>query len=247
MSAPEVAPPARLAPGAVHVWRVRLDDAEAARTLRPLLSNDERARADRFYTEELRVRFTVAHGWKRRILARYVDARPASLAFACAEHGKPSLVDADVHGVHFNLSHSADLALVAVRRGGPVGVDVEYWRREVEHLEIADRFFSPKECRALLALAGDPRAVTAGFFAAWSRKEAYLKATGDGISRGLQHFDVTLTPGEPAALLADRLDPDATRRWVLTSLDVAPDYSAALVSETPLSDVVLLDTESVHA
>jgi 4'-phosphopantetheinyl transferase len=244
MSTPPVPP---LAPGAVHVWRVRLDDAAAAPALRPLLSDDERARADRFYTEDLRVRFTIAHGWKRRILARYVETRPASLAFACAEHGKPSLVDADAHGVHFNLSHSADLALVAVRRGGPVGVDVEHWKRDVEHLEIADRFFSPNECRALFALADDPRAVVAGFFAAWSRKEAYLKATGDGITRGLEHFDVSLTPGEPAALLADRLDPDATRRWVLTSLDVAPSYSAALVSEAPLSDIVLLDTASVHA
>jgi 4'-phosphopantetheinyl transferase len=244
MSAPPVPP---LAPGAVHVWRVRLDDEPAARALRPLLSADERGRADRFIREEHRVRFTVAHGWKRRILARYVESRPARLAFACAEHGKPSLVDSDAHGVHFNLSHSADLALVAVRRGGPVGVDVESWSREIAHLELAERFFSPNECRALSALAGDRRAVVAGFFAAWSRKEAYLKATGDGITRGLDHFDVSLTPGEPAALLADRLDPDATRRWVLTSLDVAPGYSAALVSEAPLADVVLLDTVSVHA
>jgi len=238
-------PAPTLDPGAVHVWRVALDDAAAARAMRPLLSDDERARADRFYAEGHRVRFAVAHGWKRRILAHYAAASPEALAFACAEHGKPSLADAHAHGVHFNLSHSADVALVAVRRGGPVGVDVESWDREVEHLDLAERFFSPDERAALRALAGDEGALVAGFFAAWSRKEAYLKATGHGITRGLHHFDVSLTPDAPAALLADRFDPDATTRWVLTALDVAPGYSAALVSEAPLHDVVLLDTAAL--
>lgn len=232
------------APGVVHVWRVPLADADAARALRPLLSDDERARADRFYREEHRLRFTVAHGWKRRILARYVRAGAEALRFDCGPHGKPALAGLP-DAVHFNLSHSGDLALVAVAAEGPVGVDVERWDDEVEHLALAERFFSPTEREALRALAGDARAVVDGFFAAWSRKEAYLKATGDGITRGLHHFDVALAPGAPARLLADRRDPRATERWVMRALDVAPGYSAAVVAAAPLHDVLLLDTTSL--
>lgn len=230
-----------LAAGAVHVWRVALDDAEQARALRPLLSDEERARADRFYRPEHRVHFAVAHGWKRQILARYAGAPPEGLRFACGAHGKPALEG--VGDLHFNLSHSSHVALIAVAAGGPVGVDVEAWDRAVEHLELAERFFSPAERAELRALAHDRAAVVAGFFAAWTRKEAYLKATGHGITRGLHHFDVTLAPGAPARLLADRLDPDATRRWTLASLDVAPGYSGALVAESPLREVVVLDAK----
>jgi 4'-phosphopantetheinyl transferase len=232
--------PLALDHGVVHVWRVPLADPAAARALRPLLDDEERARADRFYREEHRVRFAVAHGWKRRILARYAGRPASSLRFVCGEHGKPSLAGDGAGDLHFNLSHSGDLALVAVART-PVGVDVERWDAEVEHLELAERFFSPSERGALRALAEDADAVVAGFFAAWSRKEAYLKATGHGISRGLHHFDVTLAPGVQARLLADRLDPAATARWVMHALDVAPGYSAALVAAAPVAHVRVLD------
>jgi 4'-phosphopantetheinyl transferase len=117
---------------------------------------------------------------------------------------------------------------------------VERWDADVEHLDLAERFFSPAERDALRALAGDVHAVVSGFFAAWSRKEAYLKATGHGISRGLHHFDVTLAPGAPARLLADRLDSAATTRWVMRGLDVAANYSAAVVASAPVETVVLL-------
>ena len=227
----------------VHVWRVRLDDPAAARAMRALLSDDERARADRFFRDEHRVRYAVAHGWKRRILSRYVDVAPEALRFTAGVHGKPSLAGgAAASGVHFNLSHSADLALVAVARGGPVGVDVERWDAAVEHLELAERFFSPAERDALRALAADEASVVAGFFAAWSRKEAYIKATGHGITRGLDHFDVSLAPDTPC-LLADRLDPAATERWVLTAVPAAPGYSAALVATAPLDQVVVYDAD----
>jgi len=142
--------------------------------------------------------------------------------------------------VEFNLSHSDDLALVAVARAHQLGVDLERWSEGVEHLELAERFFSPAERDALRALAHAPDLVEAGFFAAWTRKEAYLKATGHGISRGLHHFDVTLAPGEPAQLLADRLDPEATARWSLIALEPAPGFSAALVVASPLGEVLQL-------
>ena len=222
----------------VHVWRVPLDDDARADSYWSLLSEEERRRASRFVRDVHRRRFVAAHGALRSILAAYVNAEPAALDFVSGEHGKPALRDVTGRpSVEFNLSHSDDLALVAVARARAVGVDLERWS-EVEHLELAERFFSPGERDALRALAHAPHLVEAGFFAAWTRKEAYLKATGQGITRGLHHFDVALTPGEPARLLADRLDDAATARWSMIALEPAPGYSAALVVASPIGDVL---------
>ena len=222
----------------VHVWRVPLDDDARADSYWSLLSEEERRRAARFVRDVHRRRFVAAHGALRSILAAYVNAEPAALDFVSGEHGKPALRDVTGRpSVEFNLSHSDDLALVAVARARAVGVDLERWS-EVEHLELAERFFSPGERDALRALAHAPHLVEAGFFAAWTRKEAYLKATGQGITRGLHHFDVALTPGEPARLLADRLDDAATARWSMMALEPAPGYSAALVVASPIGDVL---------
>jgi 4'-phosphopantetheinyl transferase len=232
--------PPPLADDAVHVWRVPLASAAEARALRPLLSDAERIRADRFFRDEHRIRYTIAHGWLRRILSNYDSEEATALVFEEGAHGKPSLAASAAHsGVQFNLAHSAELALVAVTRGRSVGVDLEEWNADIEHIELSERFFSPVERAALRALEGEQDAVVAGFFAAWSRKEAYLKATGEGITRGLHHFDVSLDANQ-AQLLADRLDEHATSRWVMSALDAAPNYSAALVVEAPLRELVLL-------
>jgi 4'-phosphopantetheinyl transferase len=223
----------------VHVWRVPLDDDARAASYWSLLSDDERRRAARFVRDIHRRRFIVAHGALRSILADYVGIEPPALDFVSGEHGKPALRDPTGRPpVEFNLSHSDDLALVAVARAHAVGVDLERWSEDVEHLELAERFFSPGERRALRALAHAPDLIEAGFFAAWTRKEAYLKATGHGITRGLHHFDVALAPGEPARLIADRLDDDATARWAMFALDPAPGYSAALVVASPVGEVL---------
>ena len=159
------------------------------------------------------------------------------MQFVTGEHGKPDLANGrDPLGrtLHFNLSHSSSLALIAVSVDGAVGVDVERWRERIEPLEIADRFFSPFERDQLFALPVEqPEHLLRGFFSTWSRKEAYLKATGHGISRGLHHFDVTVARSHDesdARLIADRLDPGAVERWSMHNLVVAPEYSAALVT-----------------
>lgn len=232
-----------LGAGEVHVWRVSLD--VETDPFQPLLSPDERQRGARFYREEHRRRYVAAHGALRLILGAYVDAAPETLAFELGEHGKPSLREPfDRFGarVEFNLSHSADLALVAVAPDHPVGVDVERWS-EVEHLELAERFFSSAERDELRGLANVTEDLDAGFFAAWTRKEAYLKATGHGITRGLHHFDVTLAPGVEAALLADRLDATATERWTVRSIVPAEGYSGAVVAAAPLRDLKLFDAD----
>lgn len=234
-------PPPPLGAHDVHVWRVPLDDEARAASSRSLLSDEERARAARFVREVHRRRFVVAHGALRIILAGYVGIEPASLTFVAGEHGKPALRSDHLTGrpaVEFNLSHSDDLALIAVAHARPVGVDLERWSEGVEHLELAERFFSPGERDALRALAHRPDLVEEGFFAAWTRKEAYLKATGHGITRGLHHFDVALAPGDPPRLLEDRLDGRASARWSMIALEPAPRYSAALVVASPLGDVL---------
>lgn len=224
----------------VHVWRIRLDAGRASE-LRPLLSSDEQERASRFHFDEHRDAYVVAHGMLRRILSGYCDGQSAEeLVFTVGEYGKPALEHSTIE---FNLSHSGDYALLAVSRGGSVGVDIERWNAEIEHLDLAHHCFSPAERRALQGLDAVKEELVGGFFAAWSRKEAYLKARGDGVAHGLDHFDVTLEPSLAARLIEDRTDATALDRWVMHALDVGHGYSAALVSAAPVDDILLCDAE----
>lgn len=238
------APAPVLLEGIAHVWRIDLgrhpDESDWA-----LLSPEEERRAHRFFADRHRMPFVVAHSALRRILARYTSTPAHALTFLTAENGKPWVDTSETRArrLEFNLSHSGAVGLVAVARGHRLGVDVERWDTDVEHLELAERFFSPSERHALRSLAHSPPALIAGFFAAWSRKEAYLKATGHGISRGLHHFDVSVEPGEPARLLADRLEPHAVSRWAMTELLPADGYSAALVFESAVREILLFDAE----
>lgn len=238
------ADPPPLAAEAVHVWRVRLDPSGGLGEGWELLSDDERRRAARFVHEHHRRRFVAAHSALRRILAGYTASPARQLEFATGPDGKPSLVLADGRsrpGLEFNLSHSGGLALVAVAWERPVGIDLERWERQRDHLALATRFFSPAELASLQSLAERSDDLVHGFFAAWTRKEAYLKARGEGVMRGLHHFDVTLAPGEPARLLADRLD-TAIDRWRMRSIVPDPEFSAAVVVADPFGELLLLET-----
>jgi len=240
-AAPNDPPP--LGSRAVHVWRVRLDPPSVSGAAWDVLSDEERNRARRFFQEQHRRRFVVAHAALRRILAGYTACPAHELEFRTGPQGKPALTNSSAGvspGLEFNLSHSADLALVAVAWERPVGVDLEHWEHDMDHLELAERFFSPAERASLRALASRRDDVVHGFFAAWSRKEAYLKARGEGVTRGLHHFDVTLSPGEPARLLADRLDA-AIHHWRMRSIVPEQGFSAAIVAADPFEELLLLD------
>jgi 4'-phosphopantetheinyl transferase len=236
--------PPTLAAESVHVWRVRLDPPGEMNDAWELLSDEERGRARRFVQEHHRRRFVAAHAALRRILAGYTARHARELRFTLGPNGKPALAESVPGGspprLEFNLSHSADLALVAVAWERPVGVDLEQWERDMDHLELAERFFSPAERASLRALATSRDDLVHGFFAAWSRKEAYLKARGEGVTRGLHHFDVTLAPGEPARLLADRLD-SATERWRMRSIVPDQHFSGAIVAADPFEELLLLE------
>jgi 4'-phosphopantetheinyl transferase len=209
----------------VDVWLARLDlPADSIGRLRRALSADERARADRFYFPRDRDRFVAARGMLREILSYYLEEAPGALCFSYNAYGKPALVGAA--GLCFNLSHSHDLAIYAVAHGREVGVDVEHVRAEFAGEGIAERFFSPGEIAALQTLPAEQR--VEGFFNCWTRKEAYIKARGEGLSLALDSFDVALAPGVPAALLAVRGEPDEAERWTLCALDADPGYVAAL-------------------
>ena len=226
--------PFELGAGRVHVFRADLDRAEPILDrLEPLLSEDEIARADRFVLPEVRKRFVAGRGLLRVLLAGHLGTDPSALAFCYGPHGKPAL-EGPPHRLSFNLSHSAHMVVCAVSRSGELGIDVERLRPAVKYEAIARRFFSPHETAALLALppASRPRA----FFACWTRKEAYIKAKGGGLTIPLSSFDVSLAPGEPVALLR-AADPDETRRWVLHELDPSPGFVAALAVDRRVKEL----------
>ena len=213
---------------AVHVWRASLHvPASCLCTLEETLTADELARAERFYFQKHREHFIAGRGLLRNILSRYLDKEPDQLRFCYNSYGKPTLTEeTDAEGLCFNLSHSHETALYALTHGREIGVDIEYFRPDVEVEKLAERFFSPREAAVLRALPEHLR--KEGFFNCWTRKEAYIKAEGKGMSIPLSTFDVSLTPGEPAALLRSQSHPRETARWCLQALNPAPGYAAAL-------------------
>ena len=216
-----------LQPHQVDVWRISLDlPPVSVKALESNLSADESGRATRFHFSAGRQHYIVAHGVLRDLLARYLHCEPSQLDFSTNDYGKPALVG---HKLEFNLSHSGDFALIAITQECKVGVDVERIRPELERESIARRFFSPNEVSELMALALEQRKMA--FFNAWTRKEAYIKAQGMGLSLPLDSFDVSLTPNEPAILRATRPNARAALDWTLLSLDVDPNYSAAVAVE----------------
>lgn len=196
------------------------------------LSEDERQRAGRYAFEREWRRFVVARGWLRRLLAERLDARPQDIRFSYGKHGKPALAPPFAHsGLSFNLAHSGDLAVYAFARAQALGVDVEAMRALSDADGIAARFFSATEKNAYQALASCHRRT--GFFNCWTRKEAFVKALGDGLSHALDEFDVSLAPGEPARILRVADTPGDACGWRLESFVPAPGFIAALVSEAP--------------
>jgi 4'-phosphopantetheinyl transferase len=216
-----------LQPHQVDVWRVSLDlPTDSVKLLESSLSADESQRAARFHFPADRDRYIAAHGCLRDVLARYIHCRPDQLNFSTNQYGKPALRD---HKLEFNLSHSGDFALVAVTRKCKVGVDVERIRLNIEVESIATRYFSQREVSELMSLPSNQRALA--FYIGWTRKEAYIKAQGLGLSLPLESFDVALTPNEPAILRATRPDPQEAARWTLRSLEIDPHYESAVVAE----------------
>lgn len=217
----------------VDVWRIDLDISDPlCADMRSVLTDHERQRADRFRIEQPRRQYTVARGMLRHILSRYLSTPPKDIGLSYGPQGKPELTDAtDQSDICFNVSHSQDLALVAVARQGQVGVDVEHIDRKIRHEDLARRFFSAYEVAEMERMAPVERRIA--FFACWTRKEAFLKAKGTGLQLPLSQFDVSVSPDEPAQLLRVGWDPAEVDRWELYNLEVRQGYMAALAVNAP--------------
>lgn len=233
------ASPLRLAPGEVHIWRASLEQPpEVLDLVAAALSEDERERAARFLFEKDRRRFSAARGILRDLVGRYLGIRAEEVRFRYRLKGKPFLeTESTENPIRFNLSHSHEMALLAFTTAREVGIDIEWMRPGLSCEQIAARFFSTTEAETLRGLPAESR--PAGFFTCWTRKEAFMKARGDGLSLPLGDFDVTLAPGEPARLLRTAWDPAEAARWSLRELAPAPNYAAALAIEGEASHLRL--------
>jgi 4'-phosphopantetheinyl transferase len=220
----------------IHVWATTLAVEPAIlEKLTATLTLDERERANRFKFEHLRNRYIAGRGALRKILARYVG-ETADLRFEYLENGKPVLAPEFASaGIHFNLAHTGDLALVAITRIGMVGVDVEGVRTMKNADELVARFFSKREDELFQKVSAEQK--PAAFFNLWTRKEALLKATGEGITRSLNLVEVSFLPGEPARLLAISGDTKAAEAWQLKELLPAEGFVGAVAVQVGTSNI----------
>ena len=214
----------------VHLWVVRLEATEDnfARSL-ACLSHDETARAERFYFPRHRRAFVLGRAALRALAARYLGIQPAAVDFVYGPQGKPALapsLDNQACSLRFNASNSGDLAAYVFTTGCDIGVDVEQNRPLSDLENIAHRFFSPEETADLLEVAEAER--TSAFFHCWTRKEAYIKAMGGGLSIPLDSFRVSLQPGVAARMVSLAGSEDAAHSWTLDNFDPAPGYAGAI-------------------
>ena len=229
--------------GVVHVWRGSLARSQAERdVLWRFLSPDERARAERFHFEVHRHHFIVGRGLLRWLNGRYLSIAPQDIQFRYGAYDKPTLVTE--LALQFNVSHSHEGLVIAFCWETAVGVDIEYINRKLDDMDnIARRFFSAAESAAYLSAADSEKPDT--FFNCWTRKEAFIKAVGQGLSFPLDEFEVSLLPAEPARLLNVRGSEQEAARWSMKSFDPFPGYRAALIVESQNLDSVFFDGDQI--
>jgi 4'-phosphopantetheinyl transferase len=217
--------------GEVHVWRQSLSlNPTVVASFISVLSDDEQIRAQRFRFDIGRTEFIVSRGTLRLLIEAYQGISARQLQFAYSEYGRPSLANtASCASIEFNISHGGGFALLAFSRFHRIGVDVEKVRRDFEPLDISENYFSLSERAVLRGVPAELR--HEAFFRCWTRKEAFIKALGEGLSHPLDAFDVSIAPGSTAALLSTRPNGDEAARWMLRDVAVPEDYVAALAVE----------------
>lgn len=209
----------------VHLFYTSLKQPSAyLESLRKILSSDELAKAERFYFEKDRTSYIAARGMLRKILSHYLAIEPSTIQFQYSPYGKPSVPQA----IHFNVSHSHERVLYAISQKRVVGIDIEFIRPVQEFWEVAKTYFSKNEVAMLAKIP--PQKQLEAFYQLWTRKEAYIKAKGGGLSMPLSSFDVSL--GEPTRLLETRPDKVEALNWILKSYIPEEHYIAALVMST---------------
>lgn len=215
----------------VHVWHFFFDREEPhISELELTLSEDELFKAERFYFQKDKQRFVIAHGILRKILGKYLNCEPGQLNFSYGSYGKPTINGmTEGNTLCFNMSHSHGLCLFAFTRNRKVGVDVEKICPLPNAEEIVKNYFSHTEILEFIMVPAHQK--IDAFYNCWTRKEAFLKATGDGLNRSLDSFEVSLAPGKPVQLLNENINHTASSRWSLFELNPAPCFVGALAVE----------------
>lgn len=233
---------AQLANGAIHVWRLPTDAlSTAVEHFGSLLSEDEKDRAEQFRFADLQNAFKVRRGALRLLLGSYLEVAPAAIRFAYGSKGKPGV--ATPNGLEFNVAHSAGLALLAVTMDCDIGIDVERIRPMPRLEEVSAHCFCAEEASDLMSVS--PRVRDRAFFLGWTRKEAYLKAIGAGLSLEMNSFRVALRPNEPARIMHINHDLRLAQKWSLCSLELGPTHAGALAyCDVPRDTFVIPVTDS---
>lgn len=230
-------------PERVDVYRLRLDLPESdIATRKQWLSAEEKARAEKYLSAIKAREFIITRSSLKKILATTLAEDPANIIIAHASAGKPYLVCADRHTcIRFSVSHSYNMALIAITQDHAVGVDVEKIRSNIDYETLSRRFFSSAEFELLQQCNATTR--LRAFFAVWTRKEAIVKATGKGIALGLKQFDVSVDPDQPGRVLATRWEQADMPDWTLLNLETTSNYIASLAVSSSNVHVRYMDPQ----
>ena len=219
-----------------HVWRADLEiDERVQSSLLNLLSPDEKRRALKFRFAKDSRNFIATRGILRSLIGKYLEIKPAEVCFQYNQFGKPGITNNNP--LQFNISHSQNMALFAFSKKHNVGVDVEFLNPNIQVKDIAINFFSRNEIRKLLSLPDQQKPL--GFFNCWTRKEAFIKAVGAGLSFPLDKFEVSMEPDKPAKLLATDWDPNAASKWSIYSISLGSNFVGSLAIEGLVDKVKL--------
>jgi 4'-phosphopantetheinyl transferase len=213
--------------GHMIVWIAQVSKAlDSLVFLEPCLDSRDRERAARFRFSEDRARFVLGRGLLRKCLGHYLQQTPETIELATTNRGRPILPHDET--VQFSISHTHDLVAIALTTGARIGIDLEYMQPPSDLPELAKRIFSEEDLQTFQALPGGE--APAAFFRAWTRKEAYLKARGEGIAEGLRQISVSFAP-EETGVIRDARDKSAARTWRLLALPVPADYVGSLACD----------------
>lgn len=226
-----------LLPGEVHLWRADLNlSAPQLELARAIMISDEVARADRMVTDILRNRRVAGQSILRDILSRYLGQAPHDIIFSHGERGKPSIQGSDIQ---FNMSHTEDIALYAITRSHPIGVDIEAIKTSKYHQGIVESNFSPQELAQYQSLPESEK--LEAFFRAWTRKEAYIKAIGLGLYYPLEKFTVDLSSRGENGLISIEGSTERAKNWLSTSFFVGEKFIASIAIEARIHRWLFLD------
>ncbi len=221
----------------LHIWHISLiQSQDTIETLASHLDENEWAKADKFRFETERLNYVISHGARREILAKYLECLPNVIKFKENYYGKPFLRE-NKKRIYFNLSHSHEIALLAVAKKRRIGVDIEAIRKNFDEINIAEQFFSTSEIETLQSLPRNLR--TKAFFDCWTRKEAFIKAVGQGLSYPLKEFSVAFSPFERARLISLENTFLKTENWQIIELNIADDYASAAAIESKKTETKL--------